>query len=239
MSAKGFQSVRSSPTQGRRSPRRPHWSYAILLSILACALLMLYALNVKIRPAIAAGAKAVATRAANAALNKAVTEELARSAAAENIVHYNMNRTGDLKVADFDFAYVTKVQSAATQLAENYLADLSDETLRFPIAQTFGGAVFSTLGPAIPVRVNLVGSAHSSVSVESKSVGINQTVHILYLQLNAEVQVVAPLVAQPVSVQSRVPLAYVVFNGQVPNTFYGGWSQSPALPPTSSGQGGH
>jgi hypothetical protein len=64
-------------------------------------------------------------------------------------------------------------------------------------------------------------------------------VHILYLQLNAEVQVVAPLVAQPVSVQSRVPLAYVVFNGQVPNTYYGGWSQSPTLPPTSSGQGGH
>jgi sporulation protein YunB len=238
MSAKGFQPLRSSPAHKIRHPRRPHWSTAMLLSVLACVLLVLYTINAKIRPSIEAGAKAVATRAASAALNKAVTEELAKSAAAKNMIHYNMNRTGDWKEADFDFAYVTKVQSAATDLAEHYLTDLSDETLRLPISQTFGGALFSNLGPAIPVRVNLIGSAHSSVTVESKSVGINQTVHILYLQLHADVQVVAPLVAQPVSVQSRVPLAYVVFNGQVPNTFYGGQAPYPPITQTP-GQGGH
>lgn len=183
-------------------------------------------MDVQLRPSIAMAARAIALRTATEALNGAVTEQLAEDAEASRIVHIVRDKQGELQTAEFDFASVTRLQTAATARAEKQLHNLGEETLYLPVMQALGGSWFAAFGPRLPVHVVMLGTAHSSVVADVKSVGINQTVHILYLDLTADVRVVAPLVAQPATVHVRVPVAYVVFAGEVPKTY-----MSPGLYP--------
>ncbi|GMA51916.1 hypothetical protein GCM10025857_32730 [Alicyclobacillus contaminans] len=238
MFGRGFHAT---PGQKRSRRARVHrrWRTLAPWGVLFGLAFAVYLVNHRVQPAIAAGARALAIRAANAALSQAVTEELAHSAAAKQIVHYETDSTGGLRIADFDFSAVTRVQAAATEAAEHHLSALASETLSLPLGWTFGGALFSRMGPRLPVRMELVGSAHSAVRVETKTEGINQTVHVLYLDLSADVQVIAPLVAEPVTVSSRTPLAYVVFNGKVPSTMYGAGLPNPSSPNFPPAAGTH
>lgn len=212
------QQFRSAPGKPRR--KIPRW----MMFVIAVWIFLITALivsEIKLRPSIAVAADAVAVRAATDALNGAVTEEMAQTTSYEHILHMEKNAQGDFNVANFDFPAIIEVQRRATSRAEEHLRQLEHETFRLPLLQTVGGSLLSAVGPTIPVRIYLVGSTHSSIQAESKSVGINQTVHMLYLDLSAQVHVVAPLVSQPTQIHTRVLLAYVIFNGKVPNTFMG------------------
>jgi sporulation protein YunB len=235
MSQRRFRSTPTAPNgvKGRPGVGAP---WLLILAVLILLSATLYILNAQVRPVVAAGAKAVGLRAARTAMNRAIAEELTSDAAVRDIVHMDKVNRGDMKTAVFDFAAAAHVQASVTTLAERYLSELEHETLKLPLAQALGGALFSSVGPSIPVRVSMVGSAHASVHVETKTVGINQTVHVLMLDLEADVQVIAPTVVAPAAVQEKVPLAYVMYSGDVPNSYFAnpsaGWLpySSPAAP---------
>lgn len=186
----------------------------------------------KLRPAIAAAAQGVAVRAATEALNAAVTEELVTGSDMSHVLVIDDQDAEGVRVAHFDFTRVARVQAEATQRAEEHLRDLSAQTLRLPAAQAIGGVLLTNLGVTLPVRVNMIGSVHSSVAAEVRSVGVNQTVHTLNLDLTADVQAVTPLVMAPAHVRTRVLLAYVVLNGEVPGTYFGGPGAGGVVLPT-------
>jgi sporulation protein YunB len=215
VTGKRFRATRNQAT----SLRLPSKLIPILIFIFLIGIII-HLMDVKLRPTVTAAAKAVATRAAVEALNQALTEELAKSVSYKQLIEVERNKDGDLKSARFNFAAVTKLQSEATSRAEDNLHALEDQTLKLPVAPVLGDSLFANVAPKIPIRITLIGSAHSSVSPEVKSVGINQTVHILYVDLSAEVNVVAPLVSAPVTVHSRVPIAYIVLSGEVPNAVW-------------------
>ncbi|MBX5435983.1 MAG: sporulation protein YunB [Alicyclobacillaceae bacterium] len=173
----------------------------------------------RLQPQLAASAQALAVRAATEALNGAVTEVVAANVDSHRIIHVERTDNGDFEVAHVDFVAVTRLQSAATRRADEALHSLADETQRLPLGQALGGSLFAGLGPALPVRMSLVGSAHSSVTADVRSAGINQTVHIVYLHLTAQVNVIAPLIRRPVVVESTTPIAYVVLAGEVPQLY--------------------
>jgi sporulation protein YunB len=215
VTGKRFKSTRNQAA----SIRLPSKLITILIVMFLIGLII-HLMDVKLRPSVTAAAKAVATRAAVEALNQALTEELAKAVSYKQLVEIERDRDGDFKSARFNFAAVTKLQSETTARAEDNLHALEDEKLKLPIAPVVGDSLFANIAPKIPVRIALIGSAHSSVVPEVKSVGINQTVHILYVDLSADVNVVAPFVSAPVTVHSRVPIAYIVLSGKVPNALW-------------------
>lgn len=242
MASTRFRPVKSAGAQ-RRRPAARFRGYRLgpfltpFLSLVLVFGLAFYWLDVKVRPVVMLAAKAIATRAATEALNEAVTEEIAHDADYSRIVELDNGPDGHLQVARFNFASVTQLQSAATQQALTNLRALSADSLELPVGQVLAGPLIGNAGPRLPIHLYVVGSAHSSVTTDVKSVGVNQTVHILYLDLSAEVSVVAPLITTPVRVQSRVPLAYIVLAGRVPNTYLynGSGSVPPLLPAIPSG----
>lgn len=182
--------------------------------------LVAHLMEVKVRPVVAATARAVATRAATEALNEALSEEVAALADSRRIVHIEKDGRGDIEVAEVDFAAVTALQSAATAHAQEELHKLEHETFPMPIGEVLYGPLFSSIGPRVPVRFTLLGTAHSSIVTQSRTVGINQTVHVIYLDLTAQVNVLTPFTATPTTVTSKMPIAYVVFSGEIPHTYF-------------------
>ncbi|MCL6516496.1 sporulation protein YunB [Alicyclobacillus sp.] len=230
MSSRTFRPMRrrlGGRPRGRGSGRR--WGFAAggLLALAGAWM----AVEWKLRPALAAAAQAVAVRAATEALNAAVTEEMVAGNGVSRVLVVDERDDHGVRVAHFDFTEVARVQTEATERAEGHLRALSSETLRLPVAQAVGGLVLTNVGLTLPVRVYMMGTAHTSVSAEVRSVGVNQTVHTLYLDLAADVQAVAPLVTAPAHVKTRVLLAYIVLNGDVPGSYWGASGGGGAVQP--------
>ncbi|MCL6636794.1 MAG: sporulation protein YunB [Alicyclobacillus sp.] len=237
---RGKGSGRVRPGTGRPLPG---WLRGLVLLCLGTGLVcgLLAWIEWRLRPAVTASARAMAVRVATEALNAAVTEELVRDTAVEHLLVVDQADGQQPRVAHFDFAAVTQVQAAAADRAEAQLRDLSAKPFRLPVFHAVGGSLMADVGPSLPVKVYLVGSAHASVRAQVQSVGVNQTVHLLYLDLSADVQAVAPLVTEPAHVQTSTLLAYVVMNGDVPDTYvapgaaWGSWPGN--LPGGAAGSG--
>lgn len=246
---------RPKPSRGRRPSResRQEWQqgeprhlrvlYALFKSpfrwrvtglLLVVFSVFLFVVDTRIRPSIEAIATSVATRTATEAVNDALQSVVAESPYEGKILHVETDASGNIRLATFDFHSVSIVQAAATHQSEETLSKLSSETFSLPVSQTFGGPLLSVFTPEIPVRMRMIGSAHSSIRLDVKSLGINQSVHALYLDVTAQVQAVAPLVTKPVEIHTSVPLAYVVLSGEIPNTYLGRATVDlPVLPPLS------
>ena len=175
-------------------------------------------LDRSLRPPFMAIAAGVARQMATQAINDALTKRIAEDSEYARLVVLDKDRNGRVTSAHFNFAEVARIESLTTLRVQHVLTRLEDRTIYVPALQGMGSAILATLGPSIPIRIEPLGSAQSEVEPVVQTAGINQTVHILYLHIVAQVSVVVPFVTQPVRVDTRIPIAYVIFVGAVPQT---------------------
>ncbi|GGJ06276.1 sporulation protein YunB [Alicyclobacillus cellulosilyticus] len=226
-----FRPARTVRSRGRRLAL---WAAGGLLG----AVLLLVFIDVRLEPVTASAARAAVVRAATEVLNRAVADEVADDGEYARIIEIDKNQYADFQVLHFNLAAVARLQTKATQRAEAALRELGSETIWLPLGQVLGGSLFSGVGPRLPVRFDVLGSVHSAVDSEVKSAGINETVHLLFLDLSAQMNVMAPFVREPVEVRIRQPIAYVILSGKVPDAYAraeGGFLQPiPSSPPAAN-----
>lgn len=172
-------------------------------------------------------ATGVARQMATQAINDALTKRIAEDAEYARLVVLDKDAAGKVTSAHFNFAEVARIESLTTLRVQHVLTRLEERTIYVPALQGLGSAILATIGPSIPIRIQPLGSAQSEVEPVVETAGINQTVHILYLHIMAQVNVVVPFVTQPVRVDTRIPIAYVVFVGSVPQTTISGTGSPP------------
>lgn len=219
--------------RARRAPRPirrfAFFSMIFLLCSLAFFIYTIDLLDRSLRPPFLAMATGVARQMATEAINDALTKRIAEDSEYAKLVVLDRDRGGRVTSAHFNFAEVARIESLTTLRVQHVLTRLEDRILYVPALEATGSAILATLGPSIPVRIVPLGSAHSDVIPVVQTAGINQTVHILYLHIEAQVSVVVPFVTQPVKVDTQIPIAYVIFIGSVPQTTVTG-SGAPVLP---------
>lgn len=175
-------------------------------------------LDRNLRPPFMAMATGVARQIATQAINDALTKRIAEDTEYARLVSIEKDRNGRIASAHFNFAEVARIESLTTLRVQHVLSRLEARTVYIPALQGLGSAILASLGPSIPVRIVPMGTAQSEVEPEVKTAGINQTVHILYLHILAQVNVVVPFISEPVRIDTKIPIAYVVFIGNVPQT---------------------
>ena len=82
-----------------------------------------------------------------------------------------------------------------------------------------GSKLFANLGPNFKVFIIPLSSIVVDFYSEFEQAGINQTIHRIYMEINAKVQVVIPLSNKTVEITSNVPIAETVIVGEVPKTY--------------------
>jgi len=99
------------------------------------------------------------------------------------------------------------------------MENISRQKLSVPLGAITGSRIFSGWGPDINFRA--AAEAAASVRVEDSflSAGINQTLHSVYLHISVDLQVIAPLSRDSITVDSTVLLAEAVIVGYTPDTY--------------------
>lgn len=167
----------------------------------------------------------LATRVATEALNEAMGEVLASYPDGEALVRVRMERGPNgqaFSVVTLDMEKLAKLQSEAIHASETRLQTLRKQTLPLPLLQAISGSILTGYTFTVPVSFSLVGAVHARLDADVQSKGVNQVVHIVYLELTADVMTMAPLVRAPVRVTARSPVVYVIMSGPVPNVVFPG-----------------
>ena len=179
-------------------------------------------LDRQLRPQIMGMAVGVSRQMASQAITDMLYKRLAVNGDFANLIVIDHDPAGHIVSAHFNLSSAFRIESLTTTEVQKELLQLEKKVVYIPALQTMGRTLFATLGPSIPIRIVPLGSVESHVIPEVKSAGINQTVHILYLTIVAQVGVVVPFVTQPVLVKSTIPIAYMVLLGSVPKVIGSG-----------------
>lgn len=83
-----------------------------------------------------------------------------------------------------------------------------------------GISALSGISPNIKVAMERAGSIEAEIDSEFSSVGINQTLHRIYLNLNCVISVLTPFKTVNKEISTQVLLTETVIVGEVPSTYY-------------------
>lgn len=83
-----------------------------------------------------------------------------------------------------------------------------------------GISVLKNVGPNFEIELESGGTVKAAIQTEFSSVGINQTMHRVYVDVLATIKVVTPIAVYSKEIDSRVLLAEAIIVGEIPNTYY-------------------
>ena len=76
------------------------------------------------------------------------------------------------------------------------------------------------LGPRFEIELEAAGKIDTEVISDFKSVGVNQTLHMIYLKMDSKVGILTPFGSFGKDISSKVLMTEAIIVGEVPETYY-------------------
>ncbi len=203
----------------RRTGRRNQSGFAgILLVICLVAVAGIVVFEAGVAPLMKAYAENAAVRLATEAVEEAVKEELEEGGEDYgSFLTIDRSSSGEILAVSTDMAKINLLKSGVTERINEKIGGEHAE-IGVPLGTLLGGSLFHGRGPEIPLLVTLAGNVQTDFQTEFESAGINQTRHLIYLDVCAGVYAFLPGVHEETSFSTRVQVSETVIVGQVPQT---------------------
>lgn len=117
----------------------------------------------------------------------------------------------------------TCINAYKTEIADkcsDRLSHFNEATVRVPIGSLFDIAIFNGKGFMIESNATIYGFAVTDVISEFESAGINQTRHIIYLEVKASAHAYMGLCYLNETVDETIILVETIIVGEVPESYY-------------------
>lgn len=118
-------------------------------------------------------------------------------------------------------ANVATINTLSAEVLSRAIEKTESETLtvKIPVANLLGSAVFMNHGPSVTVDVTMLSSSTAGFRSEITSAGINQTRHQLFLDLDVQLSFLLPWKGMDTSVQTEILISETVIVGKVPDSY--------------------
>lgn len=198
----------------------------VLFVCMALALVAMWMVDIRMRPAIAAWAEQRAKNVATEAITVAVKEVMEAGVNSVDLTYFHKDNFGRIQSMQFEWGEINRIMADATERIRSRFQQLQEETISVPIGQIIGLDLIAGRGPKVPVKIVPIGSVQANPMVEFQQAGINQTLYTMFLKVTMTVRIVVPAVAKDVNVESKVHITQQIVLGQVPE-YYLNWSGNP------------
>ncbi len=159
---------------------------------------------------------------ASDAINLAIGEQIAAGEIAyDRMVSIDKDLNGNVTAVRTNMEEINRLKSAVLLRVDEKLEQLSWEQLGVPVGSVLLPELFSGRGPDIPVRVLAVRTSDAVFRNEFSEAGINQTLHIITIDIHVVITVLTWTGTRDIPVDSAVVAAQTVIVGTVPATYFG------------------
>lgn len=182
---------------------------------------LFYMIDRSLKPTIIQIAEARAHILATETMNKVLYEKILVNTNYEDLITVHKDTQQRVTLMQANTIKISRILSEANLAIKETLKNLENQTFYIPLGQALNSPLLAHYGPNINVKLLPVGTVNVSFGDSFQEAGINQTRHVLFLNINTTVKIVVPLVTEDIVVKSQVPIAETIIIGDVPNTYFG------------------
>ena len=198
--------------------KRKRLAIAISSIILLFAVIVVY-IRFVVTPVVKTVAEEKVRALTVSTVNAAVTSVLEAEPSFVDMVEYGHDANGDLNSIKINATRVNAVMQRSVQKTQTGLSDMISSGVNIPVGSVSGITFLSGKGPNLNVAVIPVGSVDARLRSEFSEIGINQTIHKIYLSLDSTIKIIIPGAGNTIKSSSEVLLVESVIIGKVPDTY--------------------
>lgn len=136
-----------------------------------------------------------------------------------SMVNTIRDESGQVIYLEVDTGMLAKAKSDLIKRIDSSLEENKKITLKIPLGSLCGWNLFSAFGLPIRVRVFPIGMAEGEIYTVLEDCGINQTRHLIRVDIEARLLVVLPKENTQVQTKITLPLGERVLVGDVPEIY--------------------
>ena len=153
-------------------------------------------------------------------INDAVIAELDRSGADyASLVTLSMNGDGEVTSVQSNVVNINRLKTNVAERVEREIERLSSVDIQIPIGTLLGVQLLHGRGFTVGMTVEPIGYASTTIISEFTEAGINQTLHRIVIEINADVDALIPGYQTRVPVKTSIVAAETVIVGRVPDAY--------------------
>ena len=235
-------------------PPGKHILIITMIIFVVCVFLSMQLIDKRIEPVLMHIAERRVDEFATRAINSAV--RYVEDYSFDDMVNITYDNEGNFSTYNWNNSIISEINRVATDRVEEFFINVNrgdplefedpltepyeysdgaedmakqDPTLvEIPLGQVTGNTVLANLGPKIPINFEVVGNVRTNVVREVEEFGINGAWVSLYIDVEADVQIVVPFTSDVTTVNTEIYLDGSAIMGKVPD-FYGGGSNGPSI----------
>ena len=155
-------------------------------------------------------------------LNTAVSNVINTTLNYDSIVNISYNTQGEIAYINANQYSVNTITREIVKNAQNLMQDLSSVGLTIPLGTFTGISLFNGRGPNIKLDTLNVAIVNSKFKSKFSTIGINNALHQLYLDITTKVELVLPLKNSVITTVQSVLLCEGIIIGKVPEFYFKG-----------------
>lgn len=188
-------------------------------AIMTIAIITLYTLLKSINP-IFEGLCVAKARILSVDIINRKTSEVLSKYQYKDIVQVIHNEEDETNILKTDVVTINQIISDISVEILKELKSMEGEEVKIHLGAFTGNRYFSGVGPSIGIKLVQTGSVTTDVKTEFESIGINQSVYRVYMDITCNMNILTPYKTISHQSNNKVLLVETVIVGGVPETYY-------------------
>lgn len=155
-------------------------------------------------------------------VNNAVILSLSNGLKYSEIINVEKNSNGDINLISLNSVNANSIARDTIKNTKIFLNDMLSEGVPLPFFAFLGFDFISGYGKVYNYKFLSISSVNNQFISQFKSVGINQTLHSIYINIICKVAINVPMAKNEEIFETRVLLSESVLVGKVPEIYLSG-----------------
>ena len=199
--------------------KRNKKKYKIFLLLLSGVFLCVFVFGLLINPVligtIEMKTKSVSTKAINAAVGSVVKNGIVY----EDLVNIVTDELGNISMIQANALEINNLSKELAQTTERMIDDFGELGVGIPLGSFSGIPILAGVGPSVNLKITPIGAVNCKFISKFEHAGINQTIHRIYININANVGIVMPLYTKKFVSTQEVLISESIIVGSVPEVY--------------------
>lgn len=161
--------------------------------------------------------RAIATN----AVNIAATSVLNGGITYDELFEVNYDKNGKITMIQANSPRINSIAREIANLAQANLDSLGTQEVSISAGTFTGLALLTGFGPDVTIKIVPIGTANCDFVSYFQSAGINQTLHKIYIDVYADINIITPIDEPTVQVKAEVLVCENLIVGDVPEFYLG------------------
>lgn len=187
----------------------------IVLLILACVFFTTSYFDESIMIYAKKTASVKASQEIEALIRKTIIDDLDN-----DVMSYEKDNDGKIISMSLDASLANNIMATTLEHLDEVMANIKYDDLYVPIGYCFSDSLFFSYGPKVKLRLKPIGSYKVNILSNVSSVGINNSLVEIVLEIKTEFQIMIPLRRENYEIVNYIPLSTLIVQGEVPGLYY-------------------